>query len=110
MAKKNSCCGEVKPPSENLAKVEKFLKIISEENRLQIIYLLRSGEKCVCEIYESLGIAQNLASHHLKVLKDFGLIESRKEGRKIIYFADRKKINKYINLINKVLYTSNDCI
>ena len=97
-----NCCSVVKLPRKNLTGVEKFLKIISEENRLQILYLLREGERCVCEIYDALGIAQNLASHHLKVLKDFGLIKSRKEGRKIIYFTDKKVINKYINLINKL--------
>ncbi len=97
-----NCCSVIKPPGKNLIGVNKFLKIISEENRLQILYLLREGEKCVCEIYEALKITQNLASHHLKVLKDFGLIKSRKEGRKIIYFTDKKVINKYINLINKL--------
>ena len=98
-----NCCSVIKSPGKNLTGVNKFLKIISEENRLQILYLLREGEKCVCEVYEALKITQNLASHHLKVLKDFGLIKSRKEGRKIFYFINRKVFSRHIKLLNKII-------
>ncbi len=98
-----NCCSVVKSPRKNLIGVEKFLKIISEENRLQILYLLREGERCVCEVYELLKITQNLASHHLRVLKDFGLIKSRKEGRRVFYFIDRKVFNQHIKLLNKII-------
>lgn len=60
-----------------------FLKVISEENRLKILCILRKQEKCVCEIWQFLDLPQNLISHHLKVLKDSGLIDSRKEGTKV---------------------------
>lgn len=85
---------------ENIAK---FLKIISEPNRLKIIYFLNQGEKCVCEIWQTLNLPQNLTSHHLKTLKDFGLIKSRQEGRKIIYYSDKEIVQKYISLLNNFL-------
>ena len=80
---KPNCC---KNKSEaNIKQATEFLKIISEENRLKILCILQSGEKCVCEIWQFLNLSQNLASHHLKVLKDFDLISSKKEGLKVFY-------------------------
>jgi len=83
--------------------VLEFLKIISEENRLKILRFLEKGEKCVCEIWQYLKLPQNLVSHHLKVLKDFNLISSRKEGVKIFYRINKKVVKKYLKLLNKYL-------
>jgi ArsR family transcriptional regulator len=43
--------------------------------------MLRSGERCVCELQDQIDIAQSRLSFHLKVLKDAGLVYDRKEGR-----------------------------
>ncbi|MCX6737477.1 MAG: metalloregulator ArsR/SmtB family transcription factor, partial [Candidatus Parcubacteria bacterium] len=59
-----------KVPSKEIAKGAQLLKAVADENRLQILQMLQSGEKCVCEIWKHLGLSQNLISHHLKVLKD----------------------------------------
>lgn len=64
---------------------------------------MQSGEKCVCEIWKYLKLPQNLASHHLKVLKDFDLISSRKDGLKVFYTINRQSIKKYAKLLNKFL-------
>ena len=81
-----------------------FLKIISEENRLRIIcFLEKNNEQCVCKITEFLGISQNLISHHLKVLKDFGLLNSRKVGLNVYYSINEVKLNKYQEALNNVL-------
>ena len=103
MMKKIQCCQNDKVSKKDFDDVNNFLDIMSEKNRLHILCLLRNGERCACEIYEPLGIAQNLASHHLKVLKDFGLIEARKSGRKILYSTNKKNITKYTNLLNNFL-------
>ncbi len=89
--------------AKNLEKAAQFLKIISEENRLKILYLLKNGQKCVCEIWQALKLPQNLVSHHLGVLREFDLISSRKEGVKIFYTINKKTINKYLNLLTGLL-------
>ncbi|MCD6114974.1 winged helix-turn-helix transcriptional regulator [bacterium] len=91
-----------------LRQVLDFLKIISEENRIKILRLLERDEKCVCEIWQYLKLPQNLVSHHLKVLKDFDLISSRKEGVKIFYKINKKVVKKYLNLLNKFLNLKED--
>jgi len=98
---KPNCC---KNKSEkNIKQATKFLKIISEENRLKILCILRNGEKCVCEIWQHLELPQNLISHHLKVLKDFNLISSKKEGLKVFYKLNQKMLTKHTKLLNKFL-------
>jgi len=82
-----------------------LLKIIAEENRLKILCILKAGERCVCDIWQDLDIPQNLASHHLKVLKDAGLIDSRKEGLKMIYWIKKKEMSKFNLLLNNFLQT-----
>jgi len=81
-----------------------FLKIVSEANRLRIIcFLQKNGERCVCEIQEFLNLQQNLISHHLKVLKDFDLLGSRKDGLKVYYQINHEELNKYKTSLNKIL-------
>lgn len=96
------CCNEKKSIAK-LAKVVEFLKIVAEENRLKILCLLGDGEKCVCEIWQDLELPQNLVSHHLKVLKDFNLISSRKEGLNVFYRVNKKVIKEYLSLLKDVL-------
>jgi len=99
------CCKNKKSITE-LSKAAEFLKIISEENRLKILCILQNGEKCVCEIWQWLDLPQNLVSHHLKVLKDFGLIKYQKEGLKVFYSLNAEHIKKNLLLINKLFYNN----
>lgn len=99
---KPKCCKNEKSADE-LLKTAEFLKIIAEENRLKILCILRDGEKCVCDIWQYLELPQNLTSHHLKILKDFDLISSKKDGLKVFYSLNKNIINKYSKLLNKFL-------
>ncbi len=99
---KPKCCKNKKFADE-LLKTAEFLKIIAEQNRLKIICILRNGEKCVCDIWQYLELPQNLVSHHLKVLKDFDLISSRKESLKIFYKLNQMVVEKHLKLLNKFL-------
>jgi len=99
--KKSLCCaGKCDAPIQTTLE---FLRIVSDENRLKTICLLNRGERCVCEIWKELKIPQNLASHHLKVLKDFDLLTSKKVGLKVIYRINGKTLKKYQNLLNHFL-------
>lgn len=93
-----NCC-KTKKSQVKLRKAVDFLKVISEENRLKILCVLRKQDKCVCQMWQFLDLPQNLTSHHLKVLKCFGLIGSRKEGTKIFYFLNQKNIDKFTSLL-----------
>lgn len=100
------CCQNTAKSNSDFKDVISFLKIINEPNRLKILCVLRHGEKCVCEIWEALNLSQNLTSHHLKTLKDFDLIESKQEGRKIIYRLNKSEVQKYSSLLNNFLISN----
>lgn len=73
----------------------KLFKALADQNRLQIIELLRCGEKCACVILEELNIAQPTLSHHMKILVDAELVNFRKEG-KWMHYSLRKDVKKLI--------------
>jgi ArsR family transcriptional regulator len=67
------------------ARAAELFHALSDETRLEIIELLRKGERCVCELTGDLDAAQSRLSFHLKVLKDAGLVTDRKDGRWVHY-------------------------
>ena len=61
------------------------LKALADENRLRILILLRERELCVFELMAVLGLSQPLVSSHLGVLRAAGLVEARREGKRMRY-------------------------
>lgn len=62
-----------------------MFKALSDVNRIRILKLLRTGEKCACRLLEELNISQPTLSHHMKILCDSGLVNGRKEGKWMHY-------------------------
>jgi len=65
----------------DLARAAQLFHALSDETRLGILGMLRSGEQCVCDLQASFDAAQSRLSYHLKVLKAAGLVIDRQEGR-----------------------------
>jgi len=63
----------------------RVMKALSDPNRVRVIKLLQSGELCVCEIKEVLGLAQSTVSKHMKILEDAGLVKKNRQGTWMIY-------------------------
>lgn len=63
---------------------------IAEQQRREILVLLRSGEAAVTELAQELGIAQPRASKHLRVLREVGLVRDRKAGKQRLYSLDAR--------------------
>lgn len=81
----------------------KLFRVLSESNRLKILCLLEKGELCVCDIWQNIGLSQNLASNHLRILYNLKLITSRRAGQKIYYAINRSVFKKYNLLLNNFL-------
>ncbi len=62
-----------------------IFKALADESRLRTFNVLRQGELCVCQITELLELAPSTVSKHMSILRQAGLVESRKEGRWIYY-------------------------
>ena len=63
----------------------RVFKAFCDENRLMILEMLQSGEKCACVLLLKLKIAQSTLSHHMKILVDSGIISARNEGKWMYY-------------------------
>ncbi len=70
-----------------------MLKALADPNRLRIFDLLMQGDTCNCELNQKLGLPPNLLSHHLRVLRQAGLVRSRRDAvdARWIYYAVNKK-------------------
>ena len=79
------------PPITSLdtARAVQFFHALSDETRLGIIEMLENGERCVCDLQDTLDAAQSRLSFHLKVLKDAGIVTDRREGRWSYYELNR---------------------
>ncbi|HEU4748812.1 MAG TPA: metalloregulator ArsR/SmtB family transcription factor [Gemmatimonadaceae bacterium] len=84
--------------TRNARSVELF-HALSDETRLEIVDMLRSGERCVCDLTDALDAAQSRLSFHLKVLKDAGIVRDRKEGRWVHYELDREAFDEIEELV-----------
>ncbi|MDQ6870945.1 MAG: metalloregulator ArsR/SmtB family transcription factor [Gemmatimonadota bacterium] len=73
---------------------------LSDETRLEIIELLRNGERCVCELTDTLDAAQSRLSFHLRVLKDAGIVRDRKDGRWVYYELDPEAFEEMATLVS----------
>jgi ArsR family transcriptional regulator len=73
---------------------------LSDETRLEIIELLRKGERCVCELTDTLDAAQSRLSFHLRVLKDAGIVRDRKDGRWVHYELDPEAFEEMETLVS----------
>ena len=61
------------------------LKVLADETRLSVVRQLFDGPKHVGTINQAIGIDQSLLSHHLRVLRDAGLVEAERDGKAVLY-------------------------
>ena len=80
----------------------KVFKAFCDENRLMILEMLQSGEKCACHLLEQIDIGQSTLSHHMKILCESGIVNSRKEG-KWTYYSISSEGSSYANKLLKEL-------
>ena len=71
--------------SFSTASVERLFKVLGDENRLRILAALEDGERSVSEILERTGLAQTLASFHLRTLREAGVLTTERRGPFIFY-------------------------
>jgi ArsR family transcriptional regulator len=64
-----------------LRQLSRLFQALSDETRLRILEMLRSGEHCVCDLTGALEAQQSRLSFHLRTLKEAGLVTDRREGR-----------------------------
>jgi DNA-binding transcriptional ArsR family regulator len=91
---------------DELKKLQLIFQTLSDYNRLWIIKFICDKERSVGEIVRTTKLSQPLVSHHLRVLKDNGILETKRNGPFIYYFIRNKKILDAINLFLELFRNS----
>ena len=74
-------------------KIAKVFKALCDPNRLMIIEMLQSGEKCACKLLQDLNIVQSTLSHHMKILCDSGFVDSYRDGKWMHYSLNQENFD-----------------
>jgi len=76
---------------EQMAKV---FRALSDPKRIKIVNLLSCGELCACVLLKCFEITQPTLSHDMKVLSEAGIVESRREGKRVYYSLNLALLSK----------------
>lgn len=83
-------------PEASLAALAAPLRLLADPTRLRILECLMGGVQCNCNLKEALGLPMNLISHHLKVLKESGLVRAERDpadSRWVYYEIEAKALD-----------------
>jgi ArsR family transcriptional regulator len=72
---------------------------LSDPTRLRVVGMLMHGERCVCELMSELDAAQSRLSFHLRVLKDAGLVNGRREAQWMYYSLRSEGLAEAVNVL-----------
>ncbi len=74
--------------------VSNFFKIIGDNTRIKILFSLDNNEMCVCDIANTLEMSKSSISHQLSILKENGIIKSRRSGKEVYYTLDDEHVSE----------------
>ena len=84
----------------NVEEASRSLKAISHPLRLKILCVLGKGEMSVQDILSTVGTTQSNVSQHLCLLKDKGIVASRKDANRVYYSLDNETVKKILGNID----------
>ena len=71
--------------TEPLSLEAELLKVLGHPVRLRVLQLLEQEETCVCDLIRLTGVEQSNLSQHLKLLRKLGVVETRRDGTRVMY-------------------------
>ena len=88
--------------SDNIRQESEAMQAMGHPLRLKILCLVNNQELSVLEIVEAVGTTQSNISQHLAVLRDRGVLQSRKEANKVFYRIEDPRVFKMISLTREI--------
>jgi ArsR family transcriptional regulator len=94
------CCAPVAYPDverEQAERIAKVAKALGDPIRLQLVDVLKkhAGKVCVCELTPLFDVGQPTVSHHLKVLRDAGIVDSERKGLWAYYYVRPEAVEEF---------------
>ncbi|MDY0086931.1 MAG: metalloregulator ArsR/SmtB family transcription factor [Coriobacteriia bacterium] len=73
------------PDAAHFESTARIFDTLSDPTRLRILWVLSVGDQCVCDLAAAIGVTQSAASHQLRLLRDRGLVTSKRDGKHVVY-------------------------
>ena len=86
------------PKTEMLTELSDLFQLLSDPNRVKILYALSREEVCVCDLSALLGMSDSAVSHQLRLLRALRLVKSRKEGRVVYYSVSDDHVTRLLEM------------
>ena len=86
-----------------------FCRALADDTRQKILELLMDGERCVSDIVEQFDTSQPTISHHLNILKQSGLVTSRRDGKQIHYSMNHDNVVECCGILMAKFDAEKDC-
>lgn len=86
------------PRAETLTQLSDIFQLLSDPNRIKILYALSREEVCVCDLSALLGMSDSAVSHQLRLLRALRLVKSRKEGRVVYYSLSDSHVTRLLEM------------
>ena len=87
----------------NTEEAARAFKALGDENRLRIARIVAErGDVCACRLLDELDMTQPTLSHHMKLLRDCGVVKARKEGRWMHYSLNREVTGALATLLEEL--------
>ena len=88
--------------SAHAADATRLLKALANQNRLMILCLLVEGESTVGDLNARLDLSQSALSQHLAVLRDDGLVQTRREAQSVVYSLPQGPARRIVKVLHRV--------
>ena len=85
------------PEESTLYDLAELFKVFGDSTRIRILYVLSESEMCVCDLAQLLNMTRSAISHQLRILKQFRLVKSRREGKSVIYSLADEHVHRIIS-------------
>jgi DNA-binding transcriptional ArsR family regulator len=86
------------PKTETLTELSDLFQLLSDPNRMKILYALSREEVCVCDLSALLGMSDSAVSHQLRLLRALRLVKSRKDGRVVYYSLSDVHVTRLLEM------------
>ncbi|HRX57534.1 MAG TPA: metalloregulator ArsR/SmtB family transcription factor [Eubacteriales bacterium] len=90
------------PDEGSAADAAALFGYLADSTRVRLLSMLSAGEMCVCEMADVLGMSQPAVSHHLRVLRQCGVVGFRKQGQRALYFLSDNETGRTIRRLLSV--------
>ena len=88
---------ELMPPAEDFAGLAELYKMFSDPTRVKVLYALRCGSLCVCDLAAVTGMTKSAISHQLKSLRMADLVKNEKAGRVVTYSLADEQVSDILD-------------